>query len=66
MKVYIGESVDSEGFVRGLVMKFENGLVLRTNRDMMFIGKENRELERGQFEEVVRALGSGGFEVCIS
>jgi hypothetical protein len=61
MKFKTGE-LQKEGFTSALVIKFENGLVLRTYDDMVWAGRKKSEEMEKQFQELVARLKEAGFQ----
>lgn len=51
-----------EGFESGFVIVFENGLVLHT-KSVLWVGTEEKEKVRQQYEEVIEKLQKAGFEL---
>ncbi len=61
MKVELGRSV-VEGFTKAYLLRFENGLMLRST-DILWSGKKGAEEIKTQLLEVVKALEKAGFKV---
>lgn len=52
-----------EGFTTDLFLVFENGLELKTAKNLVWAGKAGREETTKQFNEVVAKLKDAGFDV---
>jgi len=53
----------AEGFVSGLAIQFENGLLLRTGESLLWCGQKRAAEITQQFEAVLDVLAEAGFEV---
>ena len=60
MKARIGV-IEKETFVANHIIQFENGLLLKT-KEVLWIGKEESDKVKKQFEEVVDELRSLGID----
>lgn len=52
-----------EGFTTNLILQFENGLELKTTKNLVWAGQSGREEITNQFNEVVAKLKQAGFDV---
>jgi hypothetical protein len=64
VKVTIGYSVVDEVFLSSLLLKFENGLVLKTSVNLVWAGCDDKRRILREFEDVVDALEASGHEIA--
>ncbi len=61
MKAEIGVA-EQETFVAAYLLRFENGLVMRT-KDCLWLGKAEHEKLKQEFVAVVKGLEAAGIEI---
>jgi hypothetical protein len=63
MKAKLGEFLVDKTFVSAYALELENGLVLRTNGNLAWAGREAHERTQAQFMEFVSELRAAGWEI---